>query len=207
MEHETVGVATLGLAFAAQAPLHGEDEFDAAGAAANHGNRHGSRPRAHAIEQREPAVVELLDGLHGDRVRRGPRDALHLRRGADVDGAHVVGHRRTVPAQHEPPRPVEARDLVAEEAGPGEHRQPRQVDVHVVEAVVPGDVARQHSGVRRVGRRADHGEAHAWLGPHAEAPQHAHVAVPAADEHDVPEDGARSAAHAHQPASSRCSAA
>jgi hypothetical protein len=35
---------------------------------------------------------------------------------------------------------------------------------------------------------ADHGQADPGQGMHAEAPEHANMAVPAADEHDIPQD-------------------
>jgi len=58
-----------------------------------------------------------------------------------------------------------------------------------VVAVMPRDIARQHAGVRRMRIAADHGQADAGQGMHAEAPEHADMAVSAADQHDVPQDG------------------
>ena len=61
--------------------------------------------------------------------------------------------------------------------------------MHLVVAVVAGNVARQHARIRGVRIAADHRQSHPGNGPHAEALEHHHMAVPAADEDDIAQDG------------------
>ena len=72
---------------------------------------------------------------------------------------------------------------------PGEPGQGTQVDMALVEVVMAGDEARQHAGIGRVRVAADQGEAHAGDRFHAEPFQHRDVAVAAADEHEILDNG------------------
>jgi len=61
--------------------------------------------------------------------------------------------------------------------------------MRVVETVMAGDKPREHSRIGRMHVAADHGEPHAGKRLHAEALEHAHMAVTAAEQHEVLEDG------------------
>jgi len=80
---------------------------------------------------------------------------------------------------------IDAGHLVGDEAGAGEGRQPRQVDVHLVEVVMPGDVAGQHAGVGGAGGARDDRQAGAGKRLQPEFAQDDDVAVAAADEQDL----------------------
>ena len=90
---------------------------------------------------------------------------------------------------HQPGVRIDARDLVEEQARAGEARQPGEVDMDVVEAVMAGDEAGQHARIGRVHVGRDQGQPDPGQRPHAEAPQHGDMAVAAADQHDVLDDG------------------
>ncbi len=178
-------VAALCAQFGPQAVLHGQGQFHAPRAAAHHGDGGAPRVAAHPLQQRQPALVELVDGFDRHRVFGGARHLLHLRRRADVDRQAVVGHGRPVAAQHLAGRAVDADHFVAVQPRTGKRAKPTQIDVHVVVAVMARDVAGQHARIGRVGVGADDGQAHAGQWRHAEAPQHPHMAVAAADQDDV----------------------
>ena len=150
------------------------------------------RTRSSSASQRS---LKRRIGFTGTACSSAPGDLVEPRRRTDVDRQRVVGHRRPVAAEHLARRAVDADHLVAVVARTGEFGQAAQVDVHVVEAVVSGDVAGQHARVRRVGIGADHRQAHAGQRLHGEHVQHADVAVAAADQDDVSEHrGGRGAA-------------
>lgn len=73
-----------------------------------------------------------------------------------------------------------------DEPRPGEAGQAAQIDMAFLEAVMPGDIARQHAGIGRLYVACDQGDADAGLRPHAETFQHMHMRVPAANEHEIP---------------------
>jgi len=110
------------------------------------------------------------------------------RRGADIDRQQVVVHRRALGADHAALAAVDVDHLIAVEAGAGELTQPAQVDMHIVERIMTGDVARQHAGIGRVGVATDDGQADTGLWLHGKAHQHADVAVPTADQDDITHD-------------------
>ncbi len=196
---QVVGVVAEGLQFVAQAILHRQGQLDAAGAGAD--QRDGGLPGVptNTLQQGQPALVEAPDRLHRNGVFGGAFDAVHRRHRADVDRQAVVGHRRAMATEHLALCAVEANHLVAEVAGAGEPGQATQVDVHLVVAVMAGDVARQHSRIRGVGVGADHRQADAGLRPHGKAPEHHDVAVSAADEDDIAEDRLFGYAHGQPP--------
>ena len=59
--------------------------------------------------------------------------------------------------------------------------------MNIVVAVMACDITRQHARVGGVGVAADHRQAHAGYGVHAEIFQHPHMAVAATDQYDVSE--------------------
>ncbi len=183
-----VRVAPSGAQFVAQPKLHGECQFDAARTATDHRNPGRTRVIADPFQQPLPASVEAVDRLdrHGVLGRAG--NLAHLRRGADVDGQLVVAHRWPIAAEHPSFCPIEAHGFIAQEARTSKLRQPAEVDVNLVVAVVAGNVARQHSGVGGMGVAADQCQPDSGQRMHAEAPEHADMAVTASDEHDIPKD-------------------
>ena len=100
----------------------------------------------------------------------------------------IVFDRRAAVAVHRLRGQVQRDRLIVVEPGIGEAAQRAEIDMRLVERVVPGDQARQHSGIRRVRLPADHGQADARHRTHAEAPQHRDMAVSATNEHQVLDD-------------------
>ena len=115
---------------------------------------------------------------------------------ADVEGEHVVGDRGPVAADHLALGEIEADRFVVNQRRPGETRERAQIHVHIVEIVMAGDEAGQHAGIRRMHVAGDEGDAHARHRRHAETLEHGDVGVPAADQHQVLDDG-RSFGRAH----------
>ena len=112
----------------------------------------------------------------------------HLRRRADVDADPVIGHGRTVFAQHLATGAVQADDLVLEKTRTRKAGQRAQIDVHIVMAVVACNVAGQHARVGRVAVAADQRQAHTRHGLHAPHLEHDSMAVAAADQHNIAQD-------------------
>ena len=142
----------------------------------------------HAGQQRQPALVEQMNRLDCHGMVGCAGHLAHLRCRANVDRQPVIRHRRAVAADDFACRPVQTDHLVAEKTGTSKSGQRIQVNVHVVVAVVARDVTGQHARVGRVGVTADHRQAHAGDGVHAKTSQHPHMAVAAADQHDVAQD-------------------
>ena len=188
IEAQIFGVATQALQLIAQPKLHRQQQLHAACACAHHGNRGFSGMAFHAFQQRQPAVIEIADRFDRHRMLSRARYALELRGGADIDGKLVVGHGRATLAQHFLIGTVNADHLIAVHAGFGKRSQSQQIDVHRVVVVMPCHIAWQHAGVGGVQVGADQREAHAGNRLHAEAFQNAHMAVAAANEHDVAQD-------------------
>ena len=80
---------------------------------------------------------------------------------------------------------VEADRLVEEGHGPGEASQYLQVDVGIVVGVVARDDAGQHARIGCLDVAGDQRDADPGNRRHAESPQHGHVAVTAAEQHQV----------------------
>ena len=112
----------------------------------------------------------------------------HLRRRTDVDADTVVGHGRTVFAQHLATGAVQADHLVLEKTRTRKAGQRAQVDVHIVIVVVARDVAWQHARVRRVAVAADQRQAHTRHGFHTPHLEHDSMAVAPADQHNIAQD-------------------
>ena len=129
--------------------LRRERQLDAAGAAADHRE---AQPRhlAGAGEQRLPARRETGDRLDRDRVLGRAGDIVGPRRRADVDRQQVVADRRMGAAQDKALGPVEADRLVADQPRAGKPREPAEIDVALLERVMPGDIARQHARIGRL---------------------------------------------------------
>ena len=175
--------------FVVQPELHRQQQLDPAGAAADHRDARLAGMPAHPRKQGQPALVELENRLHRHRMQGRAGHRAELRGGTDVDRQQVVGHRRAPRQQHLLRAAVEPGHLATVEACAGELRETAQIDVHLVEAVVAGDIARQHARIRRVGIAADHGQTHAGHRAHAEVADHADMAVAAAYQYDIAQNG------------------
>ena len=146
------------------------------------------RPRGEDVGGQRPARTRVAQRAKGVRAELGARCHFRelLRNTDDVREAEGgIGHRerdfRVVLAQRKDAR-------LAQEARTGKCGKAAQVDVHIVERVMPGDVSGQHPRVRCVRVGADQRQAYARLGPHAKAAQHAHMAVAATHEDDISGD-------------------
>ena len=81
-EFQVFRVSAQGLEFVAQAVLHGQDQFHTARARAHHGNRHAApvhRPLAGFVQQGQPALVELCNGLDRHGQALSAFNLTHLR--------------------------------------------------------------------------------------------------------------------------------
>src|ERR1051325_980013 len=72
-----------------------------------------------------------------------------------------------------------------DQSRPGEAREAPQIDMALLEAVMPGDIARQHAGIGGLYVARDQGHANPGLRPHAEAFQHMHMRMATADKHQI----------------------
>ena len=124
VEAEFLRVAPRCAQLVAQAVLHGQRQFDPAGAGADDRDAPDPGVLAHALEQQLPALVEIVDRFHRHGVLGRAGHIAHLRRGADVDRQGVVGHRRAIAAEHFACVAVQAQRFVAKQTRTGEPRQP-----------------------------------------------------------------------------------
>ena len=164
--------------------LRRKRELDPAGAAADHGEaqpRHLARPR----QQRLPARREPVDRFDRDRVLGGAGHIVGAGGRADVDRQDIVSDRRMGIAQQDAVGPVEPDRFVADQPRAGKSREPAKIDMTFVERIMPGDVAWQHSRIRRLHAAGNERHAHPGHRPHAEALQHMDVGMAPADEDEI----------------------
>ena len=64
---------------------------------------------------------------------------------SNIDGNYIVRHPWPAGADDFPGNRIDADGRGVIQARAGESRQPAHVDMHVIEAVLPGDEARQHA--------------------------------------------------------------
>jgi hypothetical protein len=128
----------------------------------------------------EPA--DLLDRHH---LAERALDARQIGYRADVDRQQIVGNRRPSGTEHPAPREIKSAGAGMIKSDAGEAGQRAEVDVDVVEAVMAGDVARQHARIGRDDVARDQGQPDSRQRPHGKAPQHLDMAVSAADQHQV----------------------
>jgi len=194
-EANPVGILASGAQIAAQAVLRGQREFDAAGAAPHHRDPERSPAGQHALAQRLPSGQEAVYRLGGQGVLGGTGYVEDARARAGVDRQQVVADRRTARHAEFAVFEVDTVDFGVVEPGACEACQRPQIDVTGVVVVMPGDVAWQHAGVGGVDVAGDEREPQPGFGLHAEAAQHGHVGVAAADQHDILDHGNSGALH------------
>src|SRR5215471_20385126 len=85
-------------------------------------------------------------------------------------------------AQHRATRLVDPGRFIADQPRAGKSRERAEIDMTFIERILPGDVTRQHAGIRCLATAGHEDHAHTWHRPHAEALQDMHVRVPAAEE-------------------------
>ena len=169
----------------AQPVLHGQRQFDTAGAGADHADAVRAGGAQDPFDKLLPAGYESVDRLDRHHPAFGPADVAHSRGGADIDRQHVVGDRRTAAAQHRLVDQVEADGLVVIEARAGEPGQRFEVDMGVVEPVMAGHQPRQHAGIRRVHVAANECQPDPGQRLHAEPLEHGDMAVAASDQDQI----------------------
>ena len=124
-----------------------------------------------------------------------PVDAAQGRLRADVEGEDVEPDRGPTRREDPPPLEVEPGRRGVDDPGVREAGELPEVDVRLFGEVVAGDEARQHPGVGGQQVARDQGEPHPRDRAHPEPLEHRHVAVAAADQHDVGGDGGGRAGH------------
>ena len=184
-----------------QRPTHRHDQLEPAGARAHHADRQRSgrvRPSgARPAEQLQPALVERRHRLDRGGVLARARHR-QIRRRAGVEREQVPADRWSPRGVVEPDLPsfeIERRHLGAHEAHAGPGAQAQQVDVHLLDRVVPGDQSRQHARIGREHVSRDERQAHAGERPHRPAADEQRVTVTAADEHHVAHERCPPAGH------------
>ena len=155
-------------ALLAQSVLDGQRQLDTRGTGTHDTNPEsrgtGSSPGLEPL----PPSDECTDRLDGNGVVGRAWDA-ERRRDPDVDRQHVVGDRGTVAAQDPTSSEIEPGDAVVKQSCTREPGQRPEVDMCIVETVVPGDQAGQHAGIGRVDVAGDNRDPNAQHRAHAEA--------------------------------------
>ena len=172
-----------------QAVLHRQGEFDAARPGPYDCYRGRVRQAFNPAQQSFPARQQIADGLHRHRILVDSRDVSRTRSRTDVQGQQVVRDRGPVRESKLAASQIQSGDRIVDEPRLAEYRELAQVDMGLVERVVPGQQAGQHARIGRVHVAAHQGQLHARHGFHAEHLQDRYMAVPAANEHEVLDDG------------------
>ena len=160
--------------------MHRQQQFDAARAATDHGDRAHAAAEGLRLHLR-PGGEEGGHRLDGQRELRRAGHA-HIGRGPHVERHDVE---RFLLAGAEPGHlgvQVEPGDAIGDIARAGPHGQRRQLDVGFAARIVSRHEAGQHARVahRRLGR--DEGEHDPRIGRQREAAQHLDVRMAAADQ-------------------------
>ena len=169
--------------------LHRQQQLYPPGAGAHYRNRTRPRSGAHRAQQRQPALVERANRFDAYGMFVCPRRGGGLWRGAGVDGQQVVVQSRTATQHHLALRAVDAYHFGAHKTRSRKNAQAHQVQMNCVKVIVARHVARQHARVGGVCVGAHQGDSHAGNGPHGEGLEHTYMAVSAADQHQVAQDG------------------
>jgi hypothetical protein len=173
---------------ASQARLEAEAQLDAGRAAADHDDaRDLSRARAR-LELRVEAVDEVADRAGRQRVLAHTGALETAQRRADVEARDVVAERRPTLELHATRRGVDARGGREHHGGARASRQRHDVDLELRRAVLPGREARDHARVDRVGAVEHDRHPRRRQRRHCEAPEHLHVRMAAAHEHELLRD-------------------
>jgi hypothetical protein len=185
---EAAGIMSRLRHLAAQSPFQRQQQLDPARTGPDERDPRAAFLPAYTCDQRLQAGQECADRLHRDGVLRRPGRQAGIRRRAHIEGQGIVGHGRPVAADHPFIGQIEPDRRVVVETRAGEAGEWAGVDMGVIEAIEPGDEARQHAGVGRVQFAGDEGEAHAGQRLHAKAAQHGDICVARADQHHILDD-------------------
>ena len=189
VEFDVVGRLARAGAQLTEAVLDRQQDFDPAGAGADDGDAHRPFMGHRAGAERIPAVEEIVDRLDRHHVPGRARHQRGVRRRARIDGCQFERHRRAVVAENLLFAQIQPGHGRMIEPGIGKPRQRAEIDMRFIVAVVPGNVARQHSRIRRVRIAANQGQPHPGQRVHAEPLEHGDMAVAAANQHQVLDDG------------------
>jgi hypothetical protein len=105
----------------------------------------------------------------------------------DIEGDDIVAVHRAAAAEHGAGGGIEPDRFVLNEFGPGGAAERREINMGFIEAVMPGDQAGQHAGIRGVAVAPDQHDPHARHRTAREPAQHLDMAVATADQ----DEGAR----------------
>ena len=166
-----------------------EGELHPGCACTHHGDARPVREGGEPLVEREPAIVEAVDGLDPYRMLGGPRHGIVFWRRSQIERQKIVGDGRPPSEQHAPRSTIDANHFPSNQCGLRKPAQPVEVDMHLIPRIVPGDIAGQHAGVGARGCAADQREPHPRLRLHRKAPQHPDVGVATAHQHQVPQHG------------------
>ena len=174
----------------AEAKSKRENQFDTAGTAADNGQVERPCVVANPFRQRvigDQKVVNRFD-------RQGVLRTVNIKgrgRGAGVDRQKIKRDRRSSGQSQKIVVQINPGCGRMDQARAGKRRQGAQVDMGFGACVMPGDVAGDHHGIGGQHIPCDQGQADARLGLHAEALEHIHMAVAAANQNDVVANGNR----------------
>ena len=195
VEAQPIGIAARLAEPRAEPVPHREHHLHPAGPGAHHADPYRALAGEHPVDERVPAGHEIADRLDRHHCAGGAGHIVRTRRRADVDREHVVGHGGAVAAQDVPRDRVEIDRLVVIEARVREAGEGAEIDVDVVVGVVSCNVAREHARVGRLDVAADEGDPDPGHRLHPESLEHDDVAVPAADQHEILDDGCGAGVH------------
>ena len=170
--------------------MHRQQQLHASSARAHHRNVARPLPGAYAGKDLQPACVKSCNRFNRYGVLACALHLRHLRRGAGVNRQHVVVQGRAPVQQHLACLAVYADNLRPHKARPSVGTQAHQIKVNFVIPIVTGHITGQHARIRRVRVGTHQGNAQTRQRLHAKGFEHGYMAMPAADQHQVAQDGA-----------------
>ena len=168
-----------------QPVLHRQQHLDPGRARADDAEPQRLIFRHHAGLDAIELAQEVVDRLDRNQASDVPRDTAGIRRGADIDRHPVIANSPVAPGRHLLGDDIEAHHAVLDEHDAGPGAEATQIDMRLLEAVVAGDIARQHAGIAGHRIPADQHGAQAGNRFHRQRCQHLQMAVATTDENQL----------------------
>ena len=168
--------------------LHRQQQLDSARSPADDGNSCGEERASTRRRSASQCSRKRSIGLTGNGVVASARHR-DIRRRSDIDRQQIEGHRRPITADDAPPGRSSPIDFIETGTRAGEPREPLQIDMRVLERVMPRDEPRQHARVRRLDPARNQRQPDARHRAHAELPQDRDMAVPTAQQDQIFQSG------------------
>ena len=157
--------------------LDGQQEFHAPGSTTDNADGRAFGTGQTALTELFPMPPKTVYRLDGHTGVPGTGYMCNSRRGPDIDGQGIIGHGRPGVAHKLLVGQVQADHFIVKKSRSGEPGQRPKIDMGLIEAIMSGDIAGQHTGIRRMRITANQRQTYTRQRLHAKAFQYGDVAV------------------------------